>query len=158
MRFDIVKTDYIKDLVGFKPYYNLIMVAGGLTLLMSRLNLEFLPKNDVVTAVALVVVVVFFILYMLNTVLFTRIGTLQFNSDQVIASTASGNSPYTLEEIKKVKIDKVQSKQYEIHLNTYINYRVEMTADQVEQLEDFLKQNQIEVEVHSVMHWLRRRL
>jgi hypothetical protein len=117
MKFDIINTDYIKNLKGFYPYFSAIALLALAFSALEYVMPHFFTSSYEMKVILNVVISVFFVLRLLSLILYSRIGTISLHKEIVIVEKEDKVQEYNLTDINKVNIKKVQNLHYLVDFN-----------------------------------------
>ncbi len=154
MKFDIINTDYIKNLKGFYPYFSAISLLALAFSALEYVMPHFFTSSYEMKVIFTVVISVFFVLRLLSLILYSRIGTISFHKEIVIVEKEDEVQEYNLTDINKVNIKKVQNLHYFVDFNPIFKETIELTDDDILAFKTYFSERQISVQTNSFWSWL----
>ena len=158
MKFDIINTDYLRSLKPLSPYYQIMVWLALLINILTLLNIDVLGQNSLANTISTCIVIVYFLIVLLNAVLYTRIGQLEFSGSKIVLDKMDKRSEFLLSNIKLVEINKVQYKHYSIEAKPYFKEVIELNENDLSHLKTFFHTHQIECRHKSIIHWFKSML
>jgi len=156
MNFDIIKTDYLKSLKIFSPYYSIFIGLSGIIMILNYFKLDILEQNKIFGFISTCIIVLYFIVVLLNFVLFTRIGILEFGNEKFVINKINERSEFLISNIKQIKISHEQGKHYSIEANPYFKEIIELNENDLVNLKIFLSENQIVYQHITITSWYKK--
>lgn len=158
MEFDIIKTEYLKKLKNFSPYYRFIAIIASILLILEYAGIDVFDGNQIFKNLSTSFIIIFFILEILNGILFSRIGVINFGSENIVISKDGKCLEFVLSNIQLVEISKVQSKHYSIHAKPGFKETIELSENDLTKLKTYFKVNQIDCKTKSIMNWIKKKI
>ncbi|NAS30039.1 hypothetical protein GTQ40_03570 [Flavobacteriaceae bacterium R38] len=146
----------MKNFKSFSPYYQLILWLAIIISVLRMLNINILTQNTVVNITSTCIIILYFIIVLLNSVLYTRIGNIEFANRKIVISKDHKQSEFLLSNIKIIKISKEQNKHYLVEANPFFKEVIELNNTDLLNIKSYLDENQIEYQHKSIANWFRR--
>ena len=156
MKFDIIKTDYVKTLKGFSVYFRVIAIVALIFMILNLSGINLFEGNQLINAISISIIILFFIIQILNEILFIRIGVINFGDENIIIDKGGKRSKFDLSKIKNVEISSVQRKHYLIQALPAFEEIIELNENELTQLKDYFNVNQIEFKRKSIQNWMKK--
>ncbi|OSY86920.1 hypothetical protein WH52_14140 [Tenacibaculum holothuriorum] len=154
MKFDIIKPDFLRSHKFFSPYYKFIVLLAVFISLLRVVDKEIMNKNKTLSIIAFSIIALYFIAFILNSFLFTRIGNIEFNSEKIMLNKKDIQTEFLHSNIKLIKIKKEQNNHYQIEAIPLFKETIELKNQDLKKLKKFLDNNDIEYQHKSIINWL----
>jgi len=156
MEYDIIKTEYVKNLKGFSAYFRIIAILAFIFMLLNYFGVDFFEGNQIVGITSICIIAIFFILEILNAILFMRIGVITFGNEKIIIDKDSTQSEFVLSNVQNVEISKIQSKHYLIQAHPVFEEAIELRENDLTKLRDYFTGNHIDFKHKSIQNWMKK--
>jgi len=156
MKFDIIETDCLRNWKSFSTYFRIIAGISAILLVLDLINYGVAVENRIIKITSTSFIFIFFSIEILNAILFSRIGTINFGSENIVIDREKKYSEFLLSDIQNVQISKIQSNHYLIDVKPNYQEIIELKGNDLAKLKSYFEINQIDCEIKSTNNWIKK--